>query len=306
MTGTGAPTGPAKGQVTVYDFRQPMTLAREHSRVLEMAFETFSRHWSTQLVAHLRTGAQVTFDKLAMCSYDDYVSSLPGMTTLLLFGIEGGRRTGVLEFPLTRALEWIDRMLGGLGRPGAVPERDLTEIEQELIRYLTDRTLHDLGYSFATVLPLEAQLKNIQYSPQMMQATAASTPVLVARFTVEVDGESAPATVMFPAEDIVQALRENQGDDNRTPEEIFAEERERARLERAVQEVPVQVALRLHPQSIHPRDMLALGVGDLIPLYHPASQPLEVVVGDRVLAEAAAGVSGSRLAAVVVHVKENA
>lgn len=305
MTVPGIETAPASKQAVAYDFRQPMTLAREHSRVLEMAFETFSRHWGTQLVAHLRTAAQVTFEKLTMCSYDDYVASLPQLTGLLVFGIEGGRRTGVLEFPLARALEWVDRMLGGLGTPGAVPERDLTDIEQDLVRHLTARTLHDLGYSFATVLPLEPQLKHIQYSPQMMQATAASTPVLVARFTVEVDGERAPATVMFPAEDLVQALRANHGADNRTPDEIEAEHRQRVRLDRAVQEVPVEMTLRLRPQPVQPREILALNIGDVLPLYHPASQPLEVVVGDRILAEAAAGVSGSRLAAVIVHVKEN-
>ncbi|MFT0847543.1 flagellar motor switch protein FliM [Actinomycetaceae bacterium L2_0104] len=306
MTSSVAAPGHSPKKAVAYDFRQPMTLAREHSRVLEMAFETFSRHWGTQLVAHLRTGAQVTFKKLDMCTYDEYVSSLPGMTTLLILGMGAGRRTGVLEFPLEKALEWIDRMLGGLGARDAVAPRDLTEIEQELIRHLTERTLHDLGYSFSTVLPLEPQLKLIQYSPQMIQATAASTPVLVARLTVEVDEHSAPATIMFPAEDIVQALRESQGADGRTPAELEAERVERERLDRVVQEVPVEVAVRMRPQPIHPREILALKVGDVLPLYHPASQAFEVVVGERVLAQAAAGTNGSRLAAVVVHDKENA
>ena len=306
MTSSDTAGAPSKKKAVVYDFRQPMTLAREHSRVLEMAFETFSRHWGTQLVAHLRTGAQVTFDKLVMCTYDEYVSSLPGMTTLLILNLGGGRRTGVLEFPLDRALEWVDRMLGGLGTPGAVPPRDLTEIEQDLMRLLTDRTLHDLGYSFSTVVALEPQLRLVQYSPQMIQATAASTPVLVARFTVDVDDTKAPATIMFPAEDIVQALRDNQGADSRTEEELEAERNERTRLDRAVQQVPVSVAVRMRPQTIHPRQLMKLQVGDILPLYHPVTQALEVVVGERVLAQAAAGTNGSRLAAVVVHDKENA
>lgn len=37
------------GQPEAYDFRRPMTLAREHGRVFEMAFETFARQWGTQL-----------------------------------------------------------------------------------------------------------------------------------------------------------------------------------------------------------------------------------------------------------------
>ncbi len=35
------------GPPEVYDFRRPMTLAREHGRVLERAFETYARQWAT-------------------------------------------------------------------------------------------------------------------------------------------------------------------------------------------------------------------------------------------------------------------
>ena len=49
-----------------YDFRRPMTMAREHARVLEMAFETFARQWGNQLTARLRAMAQVTLDGLSL------------------------------------------------------------------------------------------------------------------------------------------------------------------------------------------------------------------------------------------------
>ena len=42
------------GSPEVYDFRRPMTLAREHGRVLERAFETYARQWGNQLSARLR------------------------------------------------------------------------------------------------------------------------------------------------------------------------------------------------------------------------------------------------------------
>jgi flagellar motor switch protein FliM len=47
-----------------------------------------------------------------------------------------------------------------------------------------------------------------------------------------------------------------------------------------------------------------LAVGDLLPLSHPSSQPLDVVVDGVVLARAAAGNNGSRLACMVVTVEE--
>ncbi len=286
-----------------YDFRQPMTLPREYSRVLEMAFETFSRHWSTQMMAHLRTAAQVRFESLEMRSYDEYVSSLEPVTTLLVCGIEGGRRTALIEFPLSSALMWIDRLLGGRGAPGAVEDRDLTEIEVQLIRLLMDRALKDLNYSFSTLLHLDAEIKSIQYSPQMVQAAAASTPVLVARFTMDVDGDECAASLMLPAEDVIAALRDSQASEAPEEDEELREQREA--LDRSIQEVPVELAVRFRPQQLSARAVATLAVGDVLGRPQSSAEPLEVVIDDLVVAHAAPGSEGPRLAALIVTVKEN-
>src|SRR3954454_10509037 len=152
-----------------------MTLPREHARMLEMAFGTFSRHWANQLVARLRVSVTSAGTEVKMCSYDEYVASLPTTTTVVLCSVEPGRRVALVQFPLDAALVWIDHMLGGPGTPGAVPERELTEIEQALIMELLRRTLADLNYSFAAIVRLEAEFKQIQYTPQFVQAAEAST-----------------------------------------------------------------------------------------------------------------------------------
>uniref|UniRef100_UPI0037045857 hypothetical protein n=1 Tax=Vibrio cidicii TaxID=1763883 RepID=UPI0037045857 len=72
----------------VYDFRRPTTLAREHSRVLELAFETFARQWATQLTAKVRVLSQVTCDSVAMQTYDEYAASLPATTAMVLCELE--------------------------------------------------------------------------------------------------------------------------------------------------------------------------------------------------------------------------
>ena len=288
-----------------YDFRRPMTLPREHARMLDMAFGTFSRHWANQLVARLRVSVTSVVTEVKMCSYDEYVTSLPTTTTMVLCSVEPGRRTALVQFPLDAALVWIDHMLGGPGTPGAVPERELTEIEQALIMELLRRTLADLNYSFAAILPLQAEFRQIQYTPQFVQAAEASTPVIVARFGLHVDEQDVPVSVMLPAEGLTAAMRDGEHVDLRSAEEIAEEKAQRLQLEVAVQQVPVDVAVRFRPVTVHPRDVVALRPGDVLPLHHPASRPLDVVVGDRVLAQAAPGTQGSRLAGMVVHVKEN-
>lgn len=289
----------------VYDFRRPMTLAREHARVLEVALGTFSRQWANQLLASLRVSAQVVLESIAMCAYEEYISSLPTRTTMVVCAVGPNRRPGLVQFPLDTSLTWVDHMLGGRGVHGAVPERDLTEIEHQLIGDLMRKVLADLDYAFSGIAAVDAELRRIQHTPQLLQATAASTAVIAATFTITVEDHPATATLMLPAEGLLASLRERESVETRSAEEVEAERVQRELLDRAVQQSPVEVAVRLGPIPIHPREVVDLSVGDLVPLHHPSALPLDVVVGDRILAQAVAGTNGSRLAGLVVNVKEN-
>jgi flagellar motor switch protein FliM len=70
-------------------------------------------------------------------------------------------------------------------------------------------------------------------------------------------------------------------------------------VRRQVEAAPVEVALRLAPRTVLPREVLDLAVGDLLPLPHAADRPLLLTVGDQTVATAAVGSAGARLACVV-------
>lgn len=287
-----------------YDFRRPMTMAREHARVLEMAFETFARQWGNQLTARLRAMAQVTLDGLSLQTYDEYVRGLPGTTAMMLCTIEQARQTAVVQVPVSATMVWIDYMLGGPGTGDAREDRELTEIELTLLRGVMGAALGDLGYAFASLTPLDVTLRSVQYNPQFVQAVPASDAVLVATFLMRVGEREDVATVMFPAELLLAAVRQADGAGGRSSEDQRAHELAVLDLEAAVEDVPVEVAVRFAPVVVRPRDVVGLTVGDVVPLSHPSSQPLDVVVDGVVLARAAAGNNGSRLACMVVTVEE--
>ena len=128
-----ARTGRPPRAVEVYDFQRPTTLVREHSRILEVAFETFARQWGTQLTARVRVVSQVTLTDVSMKTYDDYVQTLPTRTTMVVYEIQGVAPRAVVQFPHTDALVWIAHMLGA---GGAIPEVDrrFTDVEREIGR----------------------------------------------------------------------------------------------------------------------------------------------------------------------------
>lgn len=281
----------------VYDFRRPTTLAREHSRVLELAFETFARQWATQLTAKVRVLSQVSCEQVLMHSYDEYAAGLPATTAMVLCSIDTSAAKAVVQFPASAGLSWVARMLGGTGET-QMPERVFTQIEQALVRRLMDDALEDLRYSLGALLTNDISIDGIQYNSQFAQAAPTSELMIVASFDVRVGDHRSRATVAIPAAVILPQL----GESNPTS----PVENARGLIEAQLGTVPIDVVLRLAPAPVLPGTVLGLTVGDVIPLPHSQHRPLDLVVDGHELADAAVGINGSRLACVVVSTKETA
>lgn len=293
---SSVPAKPAP-TIEVYDFRRPTTLAREHSRVLELAFETFARQWGTQLTAKVRVISQVTSEQVLMQTYDDYAASLPATTAMVLCALEDITGKAVIQFPASSALTWVSHMLGGNGSD-RTPERKFTQVEQALIKRLMEDALEDLRYSLGSLLTTPIGLDSIHYNSQFAQAAATNDLMIVATFEIRVGDNAAPATVAFPAEVLLAQLRDAFPMSNPA--------NARSLIEAHLAQLPVDVSLQFAPIQVRPREVLSLAVGDVLPLPHPQHRPLDVAIGGQPLAHAAVGANGSRLAGVIVTTEENA
>lgn len=279
-----------------YDFSRPTTLARHHSRVLEMAFETFARQWGTQLTAKIRVKTQISSDDVRMQSYDGYSASLPSSTAIVLCDLDGIESQAVIQFPLTAALTWVSNMLGGQGSQQHLERSAFTPIEQGLVRHLMENALEDLRYSFGAILSAPITLDSIQYNSQFAHAAAPSELMIVAAFTVRIGETSTRATVAIPAEVLMPRLNAGSG--------AKAANDPKALLRAQLSNVPLDVSLELAPAAVKPGMILDLAVGDILPLPHSTTTPFNVVVDGQRLAQASAGTNGSRLAAVIVTTEE--
>lgn len=293
----GAPilNSPAAAMAVVYDFRRPTTLAREHARVLELAFETFARQWGTQLSAKIRVMSQVTLEYLSMQSYDDYVTGLPPTTAMVLCESEATTARTVIQFPAAAALNWISHMLGS---PTAtdVPERKFTRIEQTLVRGLMDEALEDLHYSLGALLQHQLSVDSIHHNSQFAQAATKSELVIAVALRVRVGERSTLASIAVPAELIMPQL----GETNPSGPIDNASEL----LNDSLAGIPLDVALALSPAVVTSSTILNLAVGDVFPLPHPTHKPFELSVEGRRMGTAAAGTRSGRIAAVVVSTEE--
>ncbi len=280
-----------------YDFKRPTTLARQQTRALEQAFETFSRQWGTQLTASLRVISHVAFEQVVVESYADYAAGLPSRTTMVLCASGDQSARSVVQFPPEAAFAWIATMLGATA-PVATPDRRYTPIEQALLRNLAAGVLEDLAYSFGGMLVNAMRVEAVHESSMVAQAAAPSDLMVVGSFVVRAGGVAAEASIAIPLVEVLPRLGAELGGAPRHHDPAMVRDH--------VIASPVEVSLRLADVAATPAEVLALAVGDVIRIPHGQHRPFDLTVDGLTIARASAGAVGARLAGVVTALEEPA
>lgn len=289
--------------VEPYDFRRPIQLSREHSRILQLGFDGFARQATTVFTSALRTVCQVSLASIDQRTYAEYVDSLDAATYLTMFTPEPIPGLGALEMPLRAVMSCVDHMLGGPGAPDQ-PERPLTEIEAGVIRGFVDRLLAEMRYSLADILALEPTVTGIEYSPQFAQLAGAADVMVVVAFDLRIGERSHRLTVCLPFSGLLPHLAKAAAPAPVSDRERALRAHAAELLHSQFERVPVEAAVRFRPTRLRPDELGALKPGDVVRLRHPAAAPLDLTVDDTVFAHATAGARGQRAAALIVAVPQ--
>lgn len=288
--------------IRVYDFRRPTKLSREHLRVLELAFDTLSKQWTTLLTTQLRANCHIECSSIAQLAYDEYISSLEQPTTLLILQLDPLTGPGLLDVSVPVSMTIVDHLLGGPGREDQ-PARAFSEIEQTLLLSVWERALAELLYAFEDVLPLRATVGAIETSPQFAQAASPSDSFVVASFELSVGAQSCLATLALPFGEIFTAV-EKSLQNSVHGRDRADREAARAAVTGRLTEAPVDVALVLGPTLVRMSDIVSLKPGDVVRLGHPVAEPLSVTSAGLTFAHAVPGSEGNRAACLIVHSSE--
>jgi flagellar motor switch protein FliM len=289
--------------VSSYDFRRPTKLSRDHTRALQISFETFARRLSTQLTTGLRQVSQVKLVAIEQQTYEEYIGGLAQTTILCVLDLDPLPGSGILEFSVPTALGCVDYLLGGPG--GDQPTRPLTDLETPLLRGLVDQMLGVLRYALEAT-GIDPTFSAMEYSPQFLQAASPSDIFVVGSFEMQIGNQLCLATLCLPLNSIMPRLQTKSDRRASTAAEHQALAHTAEKMRGALSGTPIEVSVRFDSIKLTPQQLVNLAPGDVIPLNHRVTTPLAVEAGGRTFGHALAGRSGTRLAGLVVaSPKEN-
>lgn len=296
------PRGPLRAPaVKRYDFRRPDKFSKDQLRTLQIIHEGFSRGFATNLSGYVRTMVEGEVVLVTQATYDEFVRSLTNPTLISVFSVAPLEGNALIEIPPDLTFVIIDRLLGG---PGTLPTRirELTEIEQTVMRRIVEQSLESLGDAWENLVPLQPKLERLEVNPQFVQLLPPQDMVIVIALRIRILGIEGRVNICLPylaLEPIASKLSAHylfgSGETVEAGENV-------EQIRRRVEKMDVSVSVSLGEASVTVSELLELAVGDVIRLSSRTEQPLPVRVGDKTKFLARPGRVGSRMAVEITKV----
>ncbi len=283
--------------VRIYNFRHPDKFSKSHLSTMELIYEGFSRHLKTVLFVYIRQSINFSLASVEQQSFEEYVESLSTPSSLITFKMKGLHGSAVLEIGPELTFLILDRLLGGTGnQPTKV--RDLTEIEQVIIRKVAERILMAFRMAWSEIHDIEPSIEALETNPQLLQVVPPNEIVAIATLEVRIGEATGAMSVCLPyltLETIMPKLTRQVWFSAKF-EHQNGDEVENHKIKENINQVRLPVSVELGRAKISVKDLLQLKPGDSIQLDTPANHDVRVLVNGKVKFYAQPGVIGKRLA----------
>ena len=303
---------PAKGGIpsaapeeySAYDFRSPTKLTKEQMNTLRVIHDNFARIVGNFFSAYLRVPFKLEVISVTQVTYEEFISSITIPTVISVFDMSPEMGVAVMEVNPASAFSLIDLNFGGDGK--SIPKnRELTDIELEVMRHISNRLLENLTYVWKVVANLDPEIQSLDTNPHFTQAIAANETIALITFNVEVQENKGMINFCYPYITLEKISS------NLTAQSWYNEYRKIAtqpdprHLESSLAEAEVDVRAVLGETKITMEDFFQLQEGDVLQLNRNEGDPLDLLVEDNIIFKGHPGViEGSNLALQITGLAE--
>lgn len=261
--------------VRSFNFAAQDRIVRGRLPSLEMVAERFARQFRISLFNILRRNPELNFAGLETIKYSDYMHRLFVPTNLNLIRAKPLRGTALLVFEPKLVFSVVDRFFGGDGTFHArIEGREFTPTEMRVIRIMLDAAFEDLTEAWRPVLPLEFEYIQSELNPHLATIVSPSEIVVVARFSVDLDGTGGDIHLTMPYS-MLEPIREQLSHGIQS-DRTDRDERWESNMRSHVADTEVEVRGVLAQPRLTLADLLSLNEDDVIPISWPPRVKLVV------------------------------
>lgn len=287
-----------KRKVKPYDFRRPNKLSKDQLRTLVMLHENFARLLTTSLSTYLRSMVRAQVVSIDQLTYEEFTKSLHNPTVMTIISMKPLEGSAVIEISPHLAFAMVDRLLGGYGY-SVEKIRELTDIEQTVVKRVMTRIFPTIKEVWQVVAELNPVFESIELNPMFTQIIPLTDMVVLITLELRVAEAFGLMNICIPfavIEPILDRLNAQiwfaKASKPSTAQSI-------ANIQHRLNQAQVRVTVELGKAEITVGELLSINVGDVIQLDKYVKSFLDIRIGNQVKFQGTPGVSDNRIAVQV-------
>lgn len=290
-------------RVKVYDFKRALRFSKDQIRSLTRIHENFARLLTTYFSAQLRTFVQFTVASVDQLPYEEFIRSIPKITTLNIFEAPPLEGRMVMEINPNIAYGMIDRLLGGQGNTPA-KIGTMTEIETKLIERIFEKALDTFREAWQSVIELNPTLEALETNPNFLQIASPNETVAVISFSTKIGENSGMINLCLPHVVLEPVMPNLSAHYWLSKEKKKTHSMDSERLAEQIKQTSVTLQAILGTSTITISDFLSLAPGDVIKLDQTPETPILLTIGEKQQFTGNPGVIRGKLAVQIADVLE--
>ncbi|MGK9451283.1 flagellar motor switch protein FliM [Acidithiobacillus caldus] len=256
------------GSVQPYDLANQDRIVRGRMPTLEVVNERLARLWRVSLFNFLRRSAEISVGPVRLVKYSEFIRSLMVPSNINIVQVKPLRGSALFVFDARLIFAVVDNYFGGDGRFHArIEGREFTPLEQRIIKRLLDLVFKDFKSAWSPVIDLQPELARSEVNPQFVNIATPTEVVIVSTFNIELESGTGSFQICLPY-GMVEPVRD-QLTAGTTADRSEIDKRWVQSLHDELREATLELRVEFARLPISVRQLLALRVGDVIPLERP-------------------------------------
>ena len=262
-------------QLKAFDFSNQERIVRGRFPALDVITERFSRCFQRRLSDMVQTSVEVVAGEVKIIKMNEYLRNLFFPSSINILKIDALDGIGLLTFDSKLIFSIIELYYGGNGQMRfKIEGREYTAVEMGLIRNLVNECVRCLKASWEPVLPVDFEVLNSEMNPKFASIVDPIEMVVISPVYVRFENQEGhidvvmPYAMLEPIRDVLEeGMRSLQGEGDKRWNKTLRDES---------QEIEVAISAELAQVKMSMEDLLAMEVGDIIPIEMPSLVPFKV------------------------------
>ncbi len=285
----------------LFDFRRPDRIAKSQLRAIHMLHDNFVRNLVSSLSAYLRSYLIVNLVSVEQLSYAEFLECLPSPTCVVSLNMRPYDGNAVLELNSSIIFPILEILLGGNGKASATIQREITEIEQNLLEGLFRIILRDLKEAWKGVTSIDFGIESMETEPQFLQILAPSEAVVAIAIEIRIGETIGMMNIAMPS--IIIKMMRQKFDQQWSVRKTESTSNEHIRIFDLIGGALMEAQVRLDGPSLLLKDMMAIKVGDVLTFDYPVEKPLDLTINGKLKFHGQIATVGNRLGFAIDEVR---